>query len=544
MKKILLYSTILVGLAALAGCSKNFLNREPISNLTSGNFYKDDDEVMAGTAPLYNITWFDYNDKAFLAFGVARGGSLNSNDRTPYIEFDASATDQTTLLTGYKAFYKIAAQANLTMQNIVNSTGSTVSDTIRAYALSECHFMRGVAYYYLVSNWGAVPIVYDNTNQLSDSLRRNTIESVWQFIIMDLRYAVNHLPAASYQPGRINKYSAEGMLAKFYLIRSGLDKTLGNRSQTDLDSAKYLAEDVIANSGMALPSDYYNMFVGVNNNAAKVDPESLFSLLWQPVSTPWGVNNSFQAYMAFEGAITQTGDGWGSAQGGSAALIDYFINNPADSIRRKATIMFPGDTYAELNKVGGGVSVPTSVNYAYVKKYVIGSPADNNGNGAFMAAYTNTIILRLAEVYLIYAEAVMGNGTSTTDGTALAAFNAVRERAGMPDATSLTFADIFQEKWIETAIEGNEWYDILRWWYFDPTDAEAYVTAQDRGLNYTLAWVPGSFGPRRYTFTSSGEHYSFNASTVYLPFPESEMVQAPGLSQPAVAFNFGVLPNY
>lgn len=544
MKKILLYSTILAGLAALAGCSKNFLNREPISNLTSGNFYKDDDEVMAGTAPLYNITWFDYNDKAFLAFGVARGGSLNSNDRTPYIEFDASATDQTTLLTGYKAFYKIAAQANLTMQNIVNSTGSTVSDTIRAYALSECHFMRGVAYYYLVSNWGAVPIVYDNTNQLSDSLRRNTIESVWQFIIMDLRYAVNHLPAASYQPGRINKYSAEGMLAKFYLIRSGLDKTLGNRSQTDLDSAKYLAEDVIANSGMALPSDYYNMFVGVNNNAAKVDPESLFSLLWQPVSTPWGVNNSFQAYMAFEGAITQTGDGWGSAQGGSAALIDYFINNPADSIRRKATIMFPGDTYAELNKVGGGVSVPTSVNYAYVKKYVIGSPADNNGNGAFMAAYTNTIILRLAEVYLIYAEAVMGNGTSTTDGTALAAFNAVRERAGMPDATSLTFADIFQEKWIETAIEGNEWYDILRWWYFDPTDAEAYVTAQDRGLNYTLAWVPGSFGPRRYTFTSSGEHYSFNASTVYLPFPESEMVQAPGLSQPAVAFNFGVLPNY
>jgi hypothetical protein len=544
MKKILLYTTLLTGLASFASCSKSFLNREPISNLTSGNFYKDDDEVMAGTAPLYNITWFDYNDKAFLAFGVARGGSLNSNDRTPYIEFNPSATDQTTLLTGYKAFYKIAAQANLTMQNIVNSSGSTVSDTIRAYALSECHFMRGVAYYYLVSNWGAVPIVYDNTNQLSDSLRRNTIESVWQFIIMDLRYAVNHLPAVSYQPGRINKYSAEGMLAKFYLIRSGLDKSLGNRTQTDLDSAKYFAGDVIANSGMTLPTDYYQSFVGVNNNATKADPESLFSLLWQPVSTPWGVNNSFQAYMAFEGQITQTNDGWGSAQGGSAGLIEYYMNNPADSVRRKATIMFPGDIYPELNKAGGGTSVPNSVNYAYIKKYVIGSPADNNGNGAFMAAYTNTIILRLAEVYLIYAEAVMGNNSSTTDGTALAAYNAVRERAGMPDATSLTFAAIFQEKWIETAIEGNEWYDILRWWYFDPTDAEAYVAAQDRGINYTLTWVPGSFAPRRYTFTSSGEHYSFNANNVYLPFPESEAVQAPGLSQPAVPFNFGLLPNY
>ena len=544
MRKIIQYTVFLASLASLAGCSKNFLNRPPLSSLTSGNFYQTDAEVMSGTAPLYNITWFDYNDKAFLAFGVARGGSLNSNDRTAYIEFDPSATDQTTLLTGYKAFYKIAAQANLTMGNIVNATGSTVSDSIRSYALSECHFMRGLAYYYLVSNWGAVPIVYDNTNQLSDSLVRNTIESVWQFIILDMHYAAAHLPSASYQPGRVNKYSAEGMLAKFYLIRSGLDKSVGSRTQTDLDSAKYYAEDVIANSGLTLPSDYYNMFVGVNNNATTLNPESLFSLLWEPVSTPWGVNNSFQAYMAFEPNITQTGDGWGSAQGGSAGLIEYFLNNPADSIRRKATIMFPGDAYAELDKKDGGVVVPNTTNYAYIKKYVIGSPADNNNLGAFMAAYTNTIILRLAEVYLIYAEATMGNNTSTTDATALAAFNAIRDRAGMPDKTSIGFSDIFQEKWIETAIEGNEWYDILRWWYFDPTDAEAYVTAQDRGINYTLTWVPNSFAPRRYTFTSSGEHYSFNANNVYLPFPESEMEAAPSLSKPAVPFNFGVLPNY
>lgn len=544
MKTKLLYIAGIAGALSLAGCSKNFLNRPPVSSLTSGNFYQTDAEVMAGTAPLYNITWFDYNDKAFLAFGVARGGSLNSNDRTPYIEFNASSTDQTTLLTGYKAFYKIVAQANLTMNNIVNATGSTVSDSIRSYAMAECHFMRGVAYYYLVSNWGAVPIIYDNTNQLSDSLVRNTIESVWQFIIMDLRYAVDHLPTTSYQPGRINKYSAEGMLAKFYLIRSGLDKTVGSRTQTDLDSAKLLASDVISNSGMTLPADYYASFVGENNNAGKVDPESLFSLLWQPVSTPWGVNNSFQAYMAFEPQITQTGDGWGSAQGGSAALIQYFLNNPADSIRRKATIMFPGDYYAELDKKDGGITVPNSTSFAYIKKYVVGSPADNNNLGAFMAAYTNTIILRLAEVYLIYAEAVMGNNASTTDATALSAFNAVRERAGMPDKTSLTFGDIFQEKWIETAIEGNEWYDILRWWYFDPQGAEAYVSNQDRSINYTLSWNSGTFAPRRYTFTSSGERYSFSTNNVYLPFPESEMVAAPSLSKPPVAFNFSVLPNY
>src|SRR5580704_622784 len=153
MKQIIQNTLLFASLVLLASCGKNFLNRPPVSSLTSGNFYQTDAEVMAGTAPLYNIVWFDYNDKAFLAFGVARGGSMNSNDRTPYIEFDPSATDQTTLLTGYKAFYKIAAQSNLTMQNIVNAVGSTVSDSIRNYSLAECHFMRSVAYYYLVSNW-------------------------------------------------------------------------------------------------------------------------------------------------------------------------------------------------------------------------------------------------------------------------------------------------------------------------------------------------------------------------------------------------------
>jgi hypothetical protein len=499
---------------------------------------------MAGTAPLYNIVWFDYNDKAFLAFGVAKGGNLNSNDRTAFIEFDPSATDESTLLPGYKCFYKIIAQSNLTMQNIVGATGSSASDTIKDYGLAECHFMRGLAYYYLVSNWGAVPIVYDNISQLSDSIPRNTIESVWQFILMDLRWAAVHLPATSYQAGRINKYSAEGMLAKMYLTRAGLDKTVGSRSVSDLDSAQYYAADVIQNSGLTLPANYYTEFMGVNNNSSSNDPESLFSLQWMPENSPWGVNNTFQSYMAWTPTITQTGDGWGAAQGGSASLVEYFLANPADSIRRKATIMFPGDNYPELNAAGGGTPVPVTTNYAYIKKYVIGSPADNGGKGAEQAAYTNTVILRLAEVYLIYAEAVLGNNTSTSDPTALAYFNAIRTRAGVPTKSSISFADIFQEKRIELGIEGNEWYDILRWYYFDPTDAEAYVANQDRGINYTLTWVSGTYAPRQYTFTSSGERYSFNASSVYLPFPESEMIAAPSLADPPVPFNFSVLPNY
>src|ERR1700759_293859 len=170
MKPILQYSILAATLALGAGCKKDFLNRPPLSQLTSDNFYRTDEEVVAGTAPLYNIVWFDYNDKSLLAFGAAKGGDLNSNDRTAYIQFDVSATDQNTLLTGYKAFYKIGAQSNTTMQNILNANGTPAPPAIKNMGVAECRFMRGVPYYYLVSNWGAVPIIYDNPSQLSDNI--------------------------------------------------------------------------------------------------------------------------------------------------------------------------------------------------------------------------------------------------------------------------------------------------------------------------------------------------------------------------------------
>lgn len=539
--KLIIKFSFLAGIIALTqGCKKDFLTRPPIDQVTSGNFYKNDEEIKAGTAPLYNIVWFDYNDKAFMAFGEARGGNLNSNDRTAFIRFAPSATDQGTLLPGYKAFYKIIAQSNLTMMGIKNATGSTATEAGKSTGIAECRFMRAMGYYNLVNYWGAVPIIYDNITQLDNSSTRNTIESVWQFIILDLRYAAANLPAAPFQQGRITKFTAEGMLAKMYLTRAGLGKTAGNRSQSDLDSAKYYAGDVIKNSAYSLLPNYADLFKSATNNSSNNNTESLFALQWMPVGSPWGVNNSFQAYVAFDPKITQTGDGWGSAQGGSADLVKYFITHPADSIRRKQTIMFQGDSYPELNKKDGGTTV--TANYiANIKKYVVGSPADNGGKGAFMAAYINTYMMRLAEVYLIYAEAIMGNNPSTSDAEALKYFNAVRKRAGVAEMTSITFDDIFQEKRIETALEGNAWYEIMRLYYFNPAKATAYTAAQDKG-NYTINYNAGS-NPRTWTVVYTPAYYPVTAQTVYLPLPEAELIAAPDLSKAPVAFDFSKLPQ-
>ena len=527
-------------LATATACKKDFLNRPPEDQLIADIFYKTADEVRAGTAPLYNIVWFDYNDKAALSFGDARGGNMISNDRDMFYRFAVPATDVNTLLPAYKSFYKIIAQSNQTMYNIRNNAG-TVADDVKRAAVSECRFMRAMGYYFLVSNWGPVPIIYDNVKQMGDpNVSRNTVESIWELIIRDLTYAAKNLPVTPFAEGRLTKYSAEGMLARMYLTRAGVGST-GARNKTDLDSAKFYAADVVHNSPYAMETNYYDLFRGENHNSGKNNKESLFSIQWMPIKDPWGINNSFQAYMARNGDITGSWDGWGAAHGASANLVKYYLANPADSIRRKATFMFDGDVFPEIRKDLGGYKF-TATDVANTKKYIIGSVKDNGGKGSEMCEYINTYMMRLAEVNLIYAEAILGDAASTSDAEALKYFNSVRKRAGMPEKNSITFDDIFQEKRIETVFEGIYWYELMRLYYFNPTKAKAIINDQDKGA-YTLTYNVGTSNPRTYTAVYTSVKYPVSDATILLPLPEAELVKAPNLAKPPVPFDFSVLPQ-
>lgn len=530
---------LLLAMVVSQSCNKEFLNRPPEDTLIADVFYKTAEEVRAGTAPLYNIVWFDYNDKAALSFGDARGGNMISNDRDQFYRFAVPATDPNTLLPAYKSFYKIIAQSNQTIRNIsLNATA--VAEDVKRASIGECRFMRAMGYYFLVSNWGAVPIIYDNVKQMGDpNVMRNTPESIWELIIKDLRYAADNLPPAPFAEGRLTKYSAEGMLARMYLTRAGVGSA-GTRRKSDLDSAKYYAADVVHNSPNVLEGNYYDLFRGENHNSSKNNKESLFSIQWMPIKDPWGINNSFQAYMARNGDITGSWDGWGAAHGASANLIKYYLDNPADSIRRKATFMFDSDFYPEIRKDLGGYRF-TATDVANTKKYIIGSVKDNGGKGSEMCAYINTYMLRLAEVYLIYAESILGDAASTSDAEALKYYNAVRKRAGMPEKTTITFDDIFLEKRIETVFEGIYWYELMRLYYFNPTKAKATINDQDKG-SYTLTYNTGS-NPRTWKAVYNTMKYPVTDATIYLPIPEAEMVKAPNLAKPPVPFDFSVMPD-
>jgi hypothetical protein len=118
----------------------------------------------------------------------------------------------------------VVGQSNLAIQNINKYAGPAVTPEIKKHAIAEARFMRALAYRFLVMNWGAVPVIENNLTLLADTtVQRNTPESVWRFITSEMRQVAEDLPETPVRPGRITKWSAEGMLARFYLTRSGVE---------------------------------------------------------------------------------------------------------------------------------------------------------------------------------------------------------------------------------------------------------------------------------------------------------------------------------
>lgn len=561
MKKIkyINYIGILImAVGTLSGCKKDFLVKPPQSAIVDANFYQNDQQLAAATSLLYSEVWFDYNDKAMYNLGDFRGGSAFSayNDRGN-VMFNTTG-DNGENGASWRAFYNVVAQSNLAIYNINRFSGAAVTDGAKKVAIAEARFMRALAYRFLVMNWGAVPIIENNVEQLFDtSISRNTVPSVWRFITREMRAAANDLPVVETQPGRLTKWSAEGMLARFYLTRAGVESSGGSRNQMFLDSAKYYAADVINNSGKKLLSNYEDLFKYPYDN----NSESLFELEWIFSGTNvWGTNNSMPEYLAFSPDISF--GGWGGDKSCTWWLLSQYdgINLQTDGTlkgrtldqRLHATYMLPGFTYPEITSMSTKTALVfpltgTDVNFLSIKKYVIGSPIDLAGIAAQQHYPNDTYMMRLAELYLIYAEATIGNNSSTTDATAVEYFNAVHTRAGLPPyevggangSGPLTLDEVYSERFKEFAMEGMAWYDFVRLHYWNPQKAFDMLNSQDRGLFFANPdQMPN---PTLWTFTktpwsTTGRQINANEGNFQLPIPNAELSQAPNLKKDAVDY--------
>ena len=578
---------------SMASC-EDFLTRPTEDNYNVDNFYQNDAQVEQGVNFLYNSPWYDFQ-RAFIKIGEVMSGNMYWGS-SPYLTFTTNGTD-TDLVNMSYSLWAVNGHANTVITNILNSEGP--SQAAKNKAIGEALTWKAMAYFYMVRTFGEVPIVHDNnailTSGTYNDLYKADRASVYEYIIMTLEKAMELLPKqTSGWNGRIDYYAAEALLAKVYLTRAGLSGTLNN---DDLAKAAKYAEDVIDNSGRKLTPEYSDIF-RLSPAVHNATGESLIAWQWECSSGRWTSQNTLQSDLIFEG-FSEFGDMWGGWGGPSYDLALAFgadpVAGPAEikkvtDKRRQATLMMAGDVYPYFWTTKSTKTGNKGFDYLYFLysgdadyaaygvpaqfegpcgiqnvKHLFGDGADHEAalgvSAARMSYQLPTHLLRLGDVYLICAEAYLLAGNQPK---ALEYTNAIRQRAGVEALASVTFEDIWKERRLELAGEGDRWYDYVRLAYYDKAAAMADLSGQKMNsvYNYDEAckhyWYTGcggsiedvpddltAFDPSkaewktdfenevRYNDDDPARSTYVNESIFTLPLPSEDVVFNPHLLEPA-----------
>ena len=596
MKLSNIFKGMMVGAVALSFTAcQDFLNRPTEDNYNVDNFYQNDAQVEQGVNFLYNSPWYDFQ-RAFIKIGEVMSGNMYWGS-SPYMTFTTNGTDSDLVNMSY-SLWAVNGHANTVITNILNSKGP--SQAAKNKAIGEALTWKAMAYFYMVRTFGEVPIVHDNnailTSGTYNDLYKADRASIYEYIIMTLEKAMELLPKqTSGWTGRIDYYSAEALLAKVYLTKAGLSGSLNN---DDLQKAAAYAEDVITNSGRTLTPEYSDVF-RLSPAVHNATGEHLIAWQWECSSGRWTAQNTLQSDLCFEG-FSEFGDLWGGWGGPSYDLALAFgadpILGPAEiqkvkDKRRPATMMMAGDVYpyfwtSKSTKTGNkgfdylyflysgdtdyaAYGVPSQFEGPCGMqnvKHLFGDGADHEAALGFTAARMSyqlpTPLLRLSDIYLVCAEANILAGDA---GKALDYTNAVRARAGIDPLASVTFEDIWKERRLELAGEGDRWYDYVRLAYYDKPAAMADLSSQKMNsvYNYDQAcknyWYTGCGGSLedvpedltafdaskaewktdfenevRYNEDDPARETYVNENIFTLPLPSEDVVFNPHLMEPAV----------
>lgn len=568
MKTKYIISTIaLTSVLALTGC-EDFLEQKNTHDLNQQTFFDSEAALRAATAPLYNYVWAGFNDKFYYGMGDGRANNITaqySDYIYPYTNLSETSLSQG-LTDAWNSFYSVVAQANNTINNITDYSAPTLSEDSKRASIAEARFMRGTAYWYIASLWG-VGIIYTNTSSMVNNyvVPANPGVDVIEFAIRDLEYAAKYLPKTPADAGRVTCYSAYGMLSRVYLSMAGLttdglyngsnvatDFNRGTRNQTYLDLAKRAALKVIAESGAGLIDNYGDLFAAksFNNNS-----ESLFQLQWLPATqaNSSACGNTMVRFLAWSTMVADK-DAWGGATYCSWNLWEEFKTykdetlgkTVDDAVRRHYSVASYGEFYPDMNMKNGGYTYGETENPgnqgANIKKYVIGTTADNGGISEPGNSGTNTYMMRLAEVYLNYTEAVLGNSASTTDTEY---FNRVRTRAKMESKKSITYEDLRHERRMEFAFEGQYWYDLVRRSYYRQQEVINYMNHQQRNASYEYQTESGVYEISPDYVEPGNGVATATANSLILPMSDTDQSKNPylkpdtGGNLQTVAYEFG-----
>ena len=422
------YIKILLGALFITACSTD-LDQSP-SNLASADSLTDFDGVLnaayyyqlGGVTPLAVMAEFR-SDNALMF-------------EAPYTEFDTYTSNLTTMEDQffgplYTAMYKSILSAN----NVIENSSD-------AAQVAEAKFLRALSYFKLVRSFGAVTINTSAAPSLTDTsilVRKPASEVYSTVIIPDLTDAIAGL-STSIVDGRASRIAAQALLGKAYAAQG--DYT---------NAATHLGAVVngAAGAGISLKSNYNEIFGAANEfvnseiiyatriTGSIVDEYSFGSDFWN-----WFVGDDSKSDLPVDPDLVAAFDA-SDANGGGTDL------------RRAVTLSADGRTAVKFPKDGG-----------------LGTEHD-------------WIEIRLADVILLYAEALNENGSSAA--SVLPLLDPIRTRAGLSSlsGTASTQSEVRQaianERRLELAFEGHRWFDLVRTGFvgaasgFAPSSANYHV---------------------------------------------------------------------
>ena len=410
----------------------------------------------------------------------------------------------------YTQRYEGINRANTLIQALPNTA---LDDKLKAQYLGEAKVLRAFYYYELSSMYGNVPL---RTEPGGDNIKQSKIEDVWKQILQDLYEAATTMPAERRTDGHVDKYTAEGMLARAWLFYTGFlcngttiadevsstykpltEVQLPNGTKLTKQMVIDLVDDCVNNSGYSLVSDFRNLWAYTNKETVNdydytkgqglkwveddngVNPESMFAIKFNKLaswSTTIGYSNGYALHFGVRGGQDYAntfpfGQGWGAGPVAPNLVKDWASADPQDK-RLEATVQ--DWSKVSTYKYGGWSDYVQETGY-YDKKWSPISAKKSDGTyiccfedlmhgdqGGLSGGYGNNmqldnihdlVLLRFADVLLMQSELKED----------VAGINKVRARAGLSPIGSYSLKALQNERRWELACEGIRWNDIRRW---------------------------------------------------------------------------------
>ncbi len=435
MRNILISLTFGAALLAIPSCRKFTDPGEPLTQLTSTTVFSSDATATAAQLAIYaQLEGNGFLYELSVATGLSGDEMINYSTLPDRIDLFSNnlRPENSTVGLLWNRSYEFIYKANAVLEGVKAS--NKVSDPVKKQLQGEALFTRAFCHFYLCQLFGDIPVITSTDYRQNASATRQPASLVYQQIETDLLQSiqllsanyVNAVNASTTERTRPNRFAATALLARVYLFQE-----------------KWAAAELTATSVLNLTSTY-SLRPDVNQVFLKNSTEAI----WQLQATVAGFNTYAGALFPF------------TALPSNVSLTPLLLNSfETGDLRLSA--------WTKRVMVNG-------TNYFFAYKYKAGQ------NAASITEYT--MVLRLAELYLIRAEA---RARQSQFAGATADLNVLRSRANLPLVNLSNLPSVLDEVERQRRCElfaeaGDRWIDLRRTGRLHP------LMAMAKGTNWVI----------------------------------------------------------